>query len=80
MRCSCQFLKKSLQEQKLKYEEDHRKLLQAMEQAALIDQAHRNAAHAQQEIAETLAYSKRYGMHRYEMASWYKDSDLIHNR
>jgi len=51
-----------------------------MEQASLLDQARRNAAHAQQEIAETTAYSKRYGMYGFEMASWYRDSDLIHNR
>ena len=42
-------------------EEGQRKLKEAIEMARLRDQARRNGARAQQEIAEMIAYEKQYG-------------------
>ncbi len=46
-------------------ERNKKKLQAAIEEARLIDQAHRNAACAQQEMAEAMTYQKRYGKYRY---------------
>ena len=42
-------------------EERQRKLKEAIELARLREQARRNGARAQQEIAEMMAYEKQYG-------------------
>ena len=42
-------------------EERKRKLIEAIEMARLQDQARRNSARAQQEIAEMMSYVKQYG-------------------
>ena len=45
-----------------------------------MDQARRNAARAQQELAEAMTYQKRYGKYGHRMAAWHRESDRIHNQ
>ena len=52
----------------------------AVEENRLVEQARRNAARAQQEMAEALAYQKRYGKHGHRIAAWHRESDRIHNQ
>ena len=61
-------------------ERNKKKLEAAIEEARLMDQARRNAARAQQEMAEAMAYQKRYGMYGQKVAAWHRESDRIHNQ
>ena len=66
--------------EKKRQDERRKKLKAAMEEATLMDQARRNAARAQQEMAEALAYQKQYGKYGQRMAAWHRDADRIHNQ
>ena len=61
-------------------EKRERKLKTAIEEAQLMDQARRNAARAQQELAEAMAYHKHYGKYGSKIANWRRESDRIHNQ
>ncbi len=52
----------------------------AIEEATLAEQARRNAAFAQQEMAESMAYQKQYGKYGQRVAAWKRDADRIHNQ
>lgn len=52
----------------------------AIEESELMDQARRNAARAQQELAEAVAYHKHYGKYGNKIANWHRESDRIHNQ
>jgi UDP:flavonoid glycosyltransferase YjiC (YdhE family) len=70
---------KDLAEQKAQ-EKRESKLKASIEEAQLMDQARRNAARAQQEMAEAMAYHKHYGKYGSKMANWRRESDRIHNQ
>ena len=57
-----------------------KRLKASMEEARLMDQARRNAARAQQELAEAMAYQRRYGQRGHKVATWHRESDRIHNQ
>ena len=65
---------------KKKQEDWDQRMKVAIEESRLMDQARRNAARAQQEMAEAVAYQKRYGKHGHQMAAWHRESDRIHNQ
>ena len=52
----------------------------AIEEANLMEQARRNAACAQQQMAETVAYHKQYGKYGNKVTNWRRESDRIHNQ
>lgn len=61
-------------------ERRERRMREAVEEATLMDQARRNAARAQQELAEATAYHRRYGKYGNRVATWRRESDRIHNQ
>ncbi len=61
-------------------ERNEKRLQAAIEEVRLMDQARRNAARAQQEMAEAVTYQKRYSKYGHRMAAWHRESDRIHNQ
>lgn len=66
--------------EKKRQEQRDEQLKATIEEARLMDQARRNAARAQQEFAEAVAYQKRYGRGGHKIAAWHRESDRIHNQ